>query len=145
MPEISIPQFEKVTVAPPSLDFGGPYTFNIQEKPTLEQTQDGKQYISVKVVCLDGPTQKEADPMSGSNSPVGRKWGFRLYLVDGAYFKIKALLISSGILKRDDTSSAVAMGRINTDILMGAKFRANINPNYDEKSGNTYRDVQFLM
>lgn len=143
MPELNIPNFDQVQLAPPQLD-PGTYTVNVQEKPTLERQDDGKQFLQINMVVMDGPAQQEADPLTGSKSPVGRKWRDRLYLVDGAYFRVKALLIAASILKRDDKSSAIAMGRFNTDLLVGAKFQIKLDPNVNPATGKEYRNVTYV-
>jgi hypothetical protein len=143
LPEIHIPDFDKVSLQPPQLDCGT-YTVNVQEKPTIESQSDGKQYIQLQMVVMGGPAQKEADPATGNTSPVGRKWRDRLYLVDGAYFRVKALLIAAGILARDDKASAIAMGNFNSDLLVGTKFQIRLDPNINPQTGKEYRNVVYI-
>jgi hypothetical protein len=142
MPEISIPDFDKVALAPPQLD-PGEYTVNIYDKPALENSDNGKDYLLVKMKVVEGADQKEEDPATGSHSAVGRTINDRVYLVDGAYFRVKRLLIATGLLSRDDKDSDTALGRFNSDALQGARLRIKVVPAM--VNGKEYRNVQYII
>ena len=137
MPEIVIPNFEQVEIALPRL-IAGAYTMNIQEIPTMDISKNGKQYVQIEMVVLDGPDQPDADPATGSFKPAGRKFRDRMYLVDGAYFRVKAFLIAAGLLKRDDKQSALALGKLNTDTWVGTRFSVVLQPKINPDNQKEY-------
>lgn len=147
MPVVNIPDFESVEVAPPRLDIGKGYVGNIVELPVIkhqdENDSSSKQYIEVKVKILEGPPQSEMDPVTGSPSPTGRSMTDRLYLVPGAFFKVKQLLVSAGLIARNDKDSPMAKGQIALDALIGAKFPFNIVASM--KDGTEYRNIQYVI
>lgn len=146
MPDIDIPGFEDVELAPPMLD-PGTYVFNIQEEPQMKTSDNDKQYLEVKLVCLEGPPQSTPDPATGSNLAAGRKMTDRLYFVDGAFFRVKSLLICAGLLKRDDKESDMARGKFNSSVLVGARLNCRIETNsYKNAAGEDRegRNVVYL-
>lgn len=142
MPAINIPKFEEVTVSAPRLD-PGQYVVNITEKPSLEENQNGKPYLALTMKVIEGPEQQQEDPGTGSKSPAGRTVKDRLYLVDGAYFRVKQLLIASGLLARDDTESPMAHGQFNSDMLVGTRFSINLTAQMN--NGKEYRNVDYII
>jgi len=142
MPELSIPNFEEVSVGSLRLD-PGEYVVNIQDKPEVKENRNGKPYLEVNMTIVEGPEQQEPDPSSGSKDPAGRNIRDNLYLVDGAYFRIKQLLVASGILARDDNESPIARGQFNTDILVGTRFTVRLSTRMN--NGKEYRDVAYVI
>jgi hypothetical protein len=127
MPEINIPDLEN-TELNVLLD-PGVYTFNIQEMPTVEPAKSsGKDVLKFKAVVMDGQPQK-----NGAN-PAGRVMFNNIPLELKSV--VKQLLIACGLLRRDDKTSPMAKGNFNTDILLGATFRATVEPNmYKDSEG----------
>lgn len=141
MPQIQIEDFENVPVSAPRLDPGGPYTGKITEPPVLQTAENsGKQYVEVKTQVVDGPSQQEADPVTGSNSPQGLTFTDRYYTTKAASFRLKQLLIATGLLAKDDTESPMAKGQINTDILAGQQYQFNVSIQY--RDGREYRNYE---
>ncbi len=143
MPQIEIPNFDEVQLAPPRLD-PGDYVATITEKPALEENQNGKPYLAVKMKIVEGPEQSDPDPATGSRSPAGRNWTDRLYLVDGAYFRVKQLLVAAGLLARDDHDSPMAKGKFNSDMLVGTTFNIRVTTQMS-KDGKEYRNVDYII
>ena len=148
MPTVNIPEFEKVEVAPPRLDVGKGYEGNIIELPTIKETDPAdpsmkKSFIEVKIKVLGGPDQQDPDPGTGSKSPAGRTITDRFYLVPGAYFKIKQLMVSAQLLGRKDADSPLAKGAIPLEIFVGVRFPFNIIASM--KDGNEYGNVQYVI
>lgn len=142
MPEIFIDNFEQVELSPPKLDVGSGYHFNIESVGELEESEKtGSKYFELALRCLDGPKQSEADPVTGSLDPKGRRIKDRVYLTEGAKWRIKALLISAGLLNRDDKTSDLARGKFNTDILQGAVIACTIEAQM--RDGKEYRNVVY--
>lgn len=142
MPQINIPNFDEVTVSAPKLD-PGEYMVNITEKPELKENQNGKPYLEIIMKVIEGPEQQQADPATGGTDPAGRKVTDRLYLVDGAYFRVKQLLISAGILARDDKDSPLARGEFNSDVLVGARMPIKLSAQMN--NGKEYRNVDYII
>mgnify|MGYP005839423095 CR=1 FL=1 len=143
MPEITLDGFEEVSVGGQRLDVGGPYTFVIAERPEIkdldpsEPISEQKPYMEVKLKVIDGPPQEEANS-SGTNNPQGVVHTQRFYL--NAKFNVKRLLISTGLLNREDTDSPLAKGRLNTDTLHNLKFQGMVKA--DMYNGREYRNVE---
>ena len=142
MPIINLPSFPDTELAAPRLD-PGEYTMNIPEKPIVETNQNGKQYLAVKYKVLEGPDQEKEDPGTGSKSPAGRVVTDRFYLVEGAEFRIKRLLVAAGILARDDKESPMARGEINTDVLVGARLPVSVT--IQMNNGKEYRNYDPIV
>ncbi len=131
MPQVHIPDFANTKMF--TLLDPGVYTFTIKELPTLEAAQSsGKLKLCFKAIVLDGPPQKE----TGDN-PADRI----LYVtipdfMDTGRSRVKQLLIAAGYLRRDDKDSPMANGDFNTDDLIGAIFKALVEPSdYNGKPG----------
>lgn len=137
MPTVNLPNFDSVELAPPQLD-PGEYMMSIPEKPEIKTNPNGKQYIEVPYKVIEGPNQQKEDPGTGSKDPTGRVVRDRYYLVEGAEFRIKRLLVSAGVLARDDKESPLAKGQFNTDILQGAKLPVNVT--IQMNNGKEYRN-----
>lgn len=143
MPIINLPNFDKVELAPPQLD-PGEYMMSIPEKPDIKSNQNGKQYIEVPMKVIEGPQQQKPDPGTGSTDPTGRVVKDRYYLSEGAEFRIKRLLVATGILARDDKESPLARGEgINTDMLIGAKMPVNVTIQLN--NGKEYRNYDPIV
>lgn len=146
MPEIQIDEFEEVSVGGQRLDVGGPYTLVINEKPEVKDLDasrpmsDQKPYLEVKMKVIDGPPQEEPNA-SGTNNPQGMRHTQRFYL--NAKFNVKRLLISVGLLNREDTESPMAKGRFNTDDLFNLKFQGKVKS--DMYNGREYRNVEPII
>jgi hypothetical protein len=131
MPEVNIPDFENTKLN--SLLDPGVYTFTIKDPPTLEPAQSsGKLKLVYKAEVLDGPPQKD----DGAN-PAGRVQFVTIPdFMDTGRSRVKQLLISAGFLRRDDKESPMARGNFNTDDLVGAIFKAVLEPSdYNGKPG----------
>jgi hypothetical protein len=137
MPTINLPNFDQVELAPPQLA-PGEYMMSISQKPEIKTNPNGKQYLEVRYKVIEGPEQQKPDPGTGSKDPTGRVVPDRYYLVEGAEFRIKRLLVSTGIIARDDKESPVAQGNFNTDILMGVKLPVNVT--IQMNNGKEYRN-----
>lgn len=142
MATINIPNFEDVSVSAPMLDVGT-YVMNVTEKPEVKENQNGKPYLELVMKVVEGPQQSQPDPGTGSTDPAGRTWKDRLYLVDGAYFRIKQLLLAAGVLARDDKDSPLARGQFNSDILVGTRFTVNLTAQMN--NGKEYRNVDYVI
>jgi hypothetical protein len=142
MAQIQIPNFDEVSVSAPKLD-PGEYVANIDDKPELKENQNGKPYLEIKLKIIEGPQQAQPDPGTGSTDPAGRTIYDRLYMVDGAYFRVKQLLISAGILARDDKESPLARGEFNSDILAGARLPIKVSAQMN--NGKEYRNVDYII
>lgn len=140
MPEVFIEEMENVSVGGQRLD-PGKYTFVISEQPVVKGTgADEKPYIEVKCKVIDGPPQEEVNA-SGTNNPQGMIHTQRFYLA--AKWGIKRLLISTGLLNRDDTESPMAKGKFNTDMLFNLKFEGVIKSEmYNDRE---YRNVEPII
>lgn len=141
MPEISIPNFEDVSVGTLRLD-PGVYVVNVQDKPEIKENRNGKPYLELNMTVVDGPEQSAPDG-TGSTSPVGRNIRDNLYLVDGAYFRIKQVLVAAGILARDDNTSPIARGQFNSDILVGTRFTVRLEAQMN--NGKQYNNVVYVI
>ncbi len=142
MPQVQMPDFENVELQPPSLD-AGTYEGNIVEKPDLDQTEDGKQFITVLVQATDGPDQMKPHPVTGSMKVEGRTVRTRVYLTKAAAWRVKQLLVCAGLLARDDAQSPMAKGNINTDMLLGTHVKFEVSKRM--ANGNEYSDVQWII
>lgn len=136
MAEITIDNFENVEVAPPQLD-PGDYKFNIREEPEVKTSNNGKPYLDVNLTVVDGPAQQNGE------SPVDRTVHDRVYLVEGAYWRIKQLLIAAGLLDPNDKESPLARGKFNTAILVGAMVGATVQIQKNPENGREYRNYQY--
>lgn len=139
MPEIIIDEFEDVNVGGQRLD-PGTYTFIINEKPQVKDMETEKPYMEVKMKVIDGPPQEDTNS-SGTNNPQGMIHTQRFYL--NAKFNVKRLLISTGLLSRDDTESPIAKGRFNTDDLFNLKFQGTVKS--EIYNGREYRNVEPII
>jgi hypothetical protein len=140
MPQIELNDFEKVALSAPRLD-PGVYTFNVHEMPEIKKTDNEKVYINLPMKVVEGPNQKEPDPNTGSFSPVGKVFHDRLYT--GAAFRIKRMLVASGLLAKDDVTSDLARGKLDTAILVGARFQASLTPKLN--NGKEYLEVDYII
>lgn len=144
MPQINMPDFDQIELQPPSLD-AGTYEGNIVEKPQVKSTEgeDPKQYLEVKIQVTDGPPQSKPHPVTGNTSAEGRTITNRVYLTQASAWRLKALLVCAGLLDRGDTSSPLAKGNINSDMLLGThvKFEASKRMS----NGNEYTDIQWIV
>jgi hypothetical protein len=138
--DINIAGFETVDIAPPQLDPGN-YSVTIQTAPVMDSTDDGKDFLPIDMVVVNGPNQK-----SGAN-PTGKIYRDRVYLTSAASWRIKSLLVASGLMSRDDKASPVAKGQFNTQQLVGSNFQINITPNRVERDGQVreYRNCQYVV
>lgn len=142
MPEITIDEFEDVSVGGQRLDPGA-YTFVISEKPEVKDLDpsqpmaDQKPYLEVKFKVVDGPDQEEVNS-SGTNSPVGMVHTQRFYL--NAKWGVKRLLIATGLLNREDKDSPMAKGRFNTDMLYNCKLSGVVKS--EMYNNREYRNVE---
>jgi hypothetical protein len=145
MPEITIPEFEEVSVGGQRLD-PGKYTFVVSEKPQVKDLDmsaplsDQKPYLEVVFKVIDGPPQEEANS-SGTNNPAGMLHTQRFYL--NAKWGVKRLLISTGLLARDDTESPMAKGKFNTDMLYNCKLDGVVKT--EMYNGREYRNVEPII
>lgn len=133
MPEINIPDFDKVELYPPMLD-PGVYTLTVKDPPEVKAARSsGKPILTIVFEVVNGPAQKQSNT-TGDNSPVGRK------ITDGISLemksKIKQLYIAAGLLRRDDKTSPAAKGNLgNTDRLVGCTVQAVVAASTYEKNG----------
>jgi len=142
MAAINIPNFDEVSVSAPMLDVGT-YIVNVTEKPEVKENQNGKPYMELVMKVVEGPQQSQPDPGTGSTDPAGRTVKDRLYLVDGAYFRLKQLLLAAGVLARDDKDSPLARGQFNSDILVGTRFTINLTAQMN--NGKEYRNTDYVI
>jgi len=149
MPELNIPNFDQVELMPPRLD-PGTYVVNIQEEPALKtgtnkKTGASQQYLEVKMTVIEGPQQEHPDPNTGATNPVGRGHRDWVFLVDGAYFRVKQLLVAFGLLSKDDKTSPMAQGKINTQSLVGARGTIKISKEIDKESQKEYTRTEYVF
>ncbi len=141
MPEINIPNFENVPTSFLQLD-PGTYTVQIQD-PYEQKFENDKEFIEIHMTVKAGPNQKASDE-NGSTDPSGKKIRDRVYLTGSAAWRLKRLLICSGLLSKDDKSSEMARGKINLDLLMASgPFQIKLTPNIRE--GREYRNVEYVI
>jgi len=141
MAEINIPNFENTPLSFVQLD-PGTYTVQIQD-PYEQKFENDKEFIQLELTVKAGPAQKQPDE-HGSTDPSGRKIRDRIYLTGNAAWRLKRLLVCSGLLARDDKSSAMAKGNINLDLLMASgPFQIKLTPNI--KDGKEYRNVEYVV
>jgi len=140
VPDVSLEGFEEVSIDTFRFDVGGPYQFQISEKPELNNSDPEKPYLLMSLKCLGGPDQVEDTP-NGSKTPIGVTIKERLYL--NAKFMVKRYLISIGILSRDDTESPIAKGRFNSDIFFSTKFSGMVTARIN--AGKEYRSVNPIV
>lgn len=138
MPEITIDDFESVSLSNVQLDPGGPYMAQISEPPKLEGAGETP-YLALSFRVVEGPEQLEADPATGSKSPEGTECTDRYYLSKAAAWRVKKLLVSTGVLNKDDSDSPMAKGNFNSDILTGKRFPFMVELQTNTKTGRTYR------
>lgn len=138
MAEVELTGFEDVDVSSFVRLDPGQYTMVIPERPVIEKQEDGKQYINLPMKVVDGPEQQEVLPSTGSTSPIGITVNDRYYLTDNAKWRVKKLLVSCGIITRDDKSSPIAQGKFDLDVFMGAKFPCNVG--IQMNNGKEYRN-----
>lgn len=143
MPEINIENFENVSLGAPRLDPGGPYEGQITDAPEMKQSDSGKPYLEVKTKVLDGPQQQEPDPETDSHSPVGREFTDRYYLNERAAFRVKQLLVATGLLSKDDKESPMAKGSFNSDLLAGQKYKFQVTTQMN--NGREYRNYEPIV
>lgn len=143
MAEIQIADFDKVELSPPRLDVGSGYVFGVENVQILENEKNNNKYLEVTLRCVEGPDQTEADPITGLASPKGRVIKDRVYLTEGAKWRVKALLIASGLLARDDKTSEIARGHFDSDILLGSTVQCSIESQMNE--GKEYRNVVYSV
>lgn len=143
MAQITMPDFDKTELSPPSLD-AGDYEVNVTEKPEYVVPDDGgKQYLTLVMQATAGPEQSKPHPVDGTTSAAGRTIRDRIYLTKEAGWRLKAALVSAGILARDDKESPLAKGNINSDILMGAHLKIQVTKRM--KDGNEYSNVTYVV
>lgn len=143
MPEVNVPGFEDVDLSPPQLD-PGEYTMNIYDKVQLRTAESsGKQYLEVPLKVVEGPEQQAPDPNTGETDATGRTMNDRVYLSQAALWRLKALLVASGLLARDDKDSPMAQGNINTDMLTGTTVQVKLTPQMN--NGREYRNVEYVI
>lgn len=152
---VNIANFENLSIKREQLD-PGTYVVQIQDPYTDKdgvagQTsfENDKEFFQLDYTVKAGPDQKEADE-NNSKSPVGKKIHDRVYLTGKAAFRLKQLLIASGILNRADKVSDIARGQnINLDMLLGSgTFQVKLTPNFrKDDAGNTreYRNVEIIV
>ena len=145
MPELDLGDvdFEGVDVSGFTQLDPGTYMFQIAEPPR-EEFKDDKRFLTFNFLVLGGPEQKEAFP-DGSKDPAGKKWRDRVYLTPNAMWRFKRLLICAGLLARDDKTSPIAQGKMNTDLLAGQKVQVNLTPNINAETGKEYRNVEYVI
>lgn len=144
MPQINIENFENVALSAPRLDPGGPYTGKIIEPPKLQTAEgSGKQYLEVHTQVVEGPEQQEADPSTGSKDPTGTTFSDRYYLSEKAAFRLKQLLVATGLLAKDDNESPMAKGQINSDILAGQQYKFQVSIQLN--NGREYRNYEPIV
>lgn len=144
MPVVNIPDFENLSIKREQLDVGT-YVVQIQDPYTDKDGVAGqtsfddkdREFIQIEYTVKQGPQQKEPDE-HGSKDPTGKKIRDRVYLTGKAAFRLKQILIASGILSRSDKDSPTAKGNINLDMLMGSgTFQVKLVPNlYKDQNGN---------
>lgn len=140
MGTVNIPDFEKVGIGQALLDVGE-YTCTIHKAPK-EEFADDKPYLEIPLRVAQGREQKEPD-QNGSKDPTGREFHDRVYLTPTALWRLKRLLVSAGLLARDDKTSDMAKGNINLDALVGCTVRIKMTPNIRE--GREYRNVEYVV
>lgn len=138
MPEITIDNFESVSLSNVQLDPGTPYMGQISEPPKIQQ-DDGKAWLEITTRVVEGPEQTEADPATGSKNPEGVEFTDRYYISQAAAWRIKKLLVATGLLAKDDTASPMAQGKFNSDILTGKRYPFSVELQINPKNGKTYR------
>jgi len=144
MPEISIPDFDKVDLLPPRLD-PGTYVVNIQNEPEYKVHNNGKNYLDIEFVVIEGPNQAQPDPNTGSVAATGKKIHDWLWMVDGAYFKVKQMLIAMGLLTRDDKTSPLAQGKFTTAALVGARGTIKVSKQLNAQDQKEYTKVEYVF
>lgn len=147
MPRVNIPNFADVNVGGGEgwLD-AGIYTVNIQAAPQVNPPKPGKQFsqIELDMVVTDGPDQQKESPMTGTTNPTGRTVKDWLSLSPKAAWRIKLLLIASGLLDRNDKDSDVARGNWDTEELIGCTFQVELVEGINNK-GKPIRDVNYII
>lgn len=146
MPQIQLPGFENTSVGPVKID-PGRYQVNIVDVPKVQKDnkEDGtvKQYIEVEFVVRSGPKQHTTSEGEEPRDPTGMKITDRLYFDnDNAWFRIKQLMVSAGIIARDDTESPAARGSIDLDEWVGTTLTIDVVMN--ERNGKDYRNVNYV-
>jgi len=142
MPQINMPNFEHVELSAPQLDVGK-YTVNIIEKPEMQQPESGNVYLLITMQATEGPEQSTPHPLDGSTKAEGRTIKDRVYLTAEAAWRLKALLISAGILSREDQTSPMAKGNFNTDILYGQSLQIEVTKRMH--NGREYNNVTYIV
>lgn len=143
MAEINIENFESVSLGAPRLDPGGPYEGQITDTPEVKTSDSGKSYLEVKTRVLEGPEQQEPDPETDSHSPAGREFTDRYYLNERAAFRLKRLLVATGLLAKDDKDSPMAKGQFNSDMLAGQKYKFQVSTQMN--NGKEYRNYDPIV
>lgn len=138
MPEINIDNFENVSTGAVQLDAGGPYKMKIKDAPQHKTSDSGKPYLEVKYIIVEGPEQENEIASTGSKNPAGAEITDRYYLSEGAAFKVKRLLVSCGLLEKDDKTSTMAQGKFDSDILAGQQFPCQVD--IQMNNGQQYRN-----
>ena len=142
MPEINIPNFDKADLTPPQIDVGT-YDVNITQRPELKSNDKGNQYLEVQMTVLSGPDQTQANPSNGSLNAAGRTIRDWVFLTESAAWRLKTLMVASGLLAREDTTSPMGKGSFNSDMLLGTKFQVAVTKRMYE--GKEYNQVQYVV
>lgn len=147
MPTVSFENFQDVPLTrAPMLD---PGTYVVAIKEFEEKFENDKNYLAMVYEVKEGPKQKKDDG-NGNYDPTGREIFDRVYLSAAAAWRVKSLLVATGILSKDDKTSPMARGQdINLDLLhSGGPFRIKLTPRlYKDDGGNQKeaRNVEFII
>jgi hypothetical protein len=133
MPRVEIPDFENTKVF--TLLDPGVYNVEVDGIPLVENNKKGNPQIIMTMTVTDGPTQQTGD------NPFGRK--IKDFIPFALSTKVKALLLACGVLTRDDTTSEIAKGGFDTEILMGARLQVRLTRRM--YNGNPQNDVAYVI
>lgn len=143
MPQIQLPGFDNTSLSSKKLD-PGRYQVNITDVPQVKTSDNGKNFIEVEFTVRTGPKQEPTNPNEQPQDPTGMKISDRLYYDnEKAWYRIKGLMVSAGILARDDTESPKAKGQIDLDEWAGATLTIDVVS--EMRDGKDYRNVNYVV
>lgn len=122
-----------------------PGVYTVVVKSFESKFENDKEYLAMVYETKEGPKQKDTNFPDAE----GREIFDRVYLTNEAAWRLKQLLVATGLLARDDKDSEMAKGDINLDQLMsGGAFRIRLTTRlYKDQGGNQKeaRNVEFLF
>ena len=135
--EIKLPGFEEVEASEGfKLLAPGKYRVIIAEPPEVGVNNNGNPEMVITMKVIGGPKQEDGSDPAGSTI---KDW---IYYTK-AMWKLKNLLVSAGIIPKDDKTSDIARGQFDSDILTGQECVINLTAS--TYNGKEKRDVQYVL